>query len=181
MPAPQDIIDFWFSERARKKWWKKDEGFDQEIRERFAAVHRSAAAGKLKHWRGTPEGKLAEIIVLDQFSRNMFRQSPEAFAQDGRARALARSAVSQGADRELPVEQRAFLYMPLMHSESMDDHEQAVKLFASDPGLAGNLEFEISHKAIIERFGRYPHRNAILGRESSSEELAFLRLPGSSF
>ena len=111
----------------------------------------------------------------------MFRHKPDAFAQDKQARLLTRSAVSDGADLELPSEQRAFLYMPLMHSEWLDDHEQAMQLFASDPGLAAHLEFEVRHKAIIERFGRYPHRNEILGRKSSPEELEFLRQPGSSF
>jgi len=181
MQTPRDIIEFWFSEDARKNWWKKNDAFDQEIRQRFLPLHGQAKAGELKGWRVTPRGRLAEIIVLDQFSRNLFRGDPESFAQDKQARALTRQAVSIGANLELPVQQRAFLYMPLMHSESLDDHDQAMQLFAADPELAGNLEFEIRHRAIIERFGRYPHRNEILGRESSPEELDFLRQPGSSF
>ena len=179
--APRDVIDFWFSESAKDKWWKSNQAFDEEIRQRFSDLHRRAKAGELRDWRVTPEGRLAEIIVLDQFSRNMFRNSGEAFAQDELARMLTRQAVACGADQALPVQQRAFLYLPLMHSESLDDHVEAMKLFASDPGLASNLDFEIRHKAIIERFGRYPHRNEVLGRKSTKAELDFLQQPGSSF
>jgi uncharacterized protein (DUF924 family) len=177
----QSIIDFWFSDRVRAQWWGKDPAFDQEIRDRFADTYRRAVAGELAAWRETPEGRLAEIIVLDQFPRNMFRDQAAAFAQDPLARRLTHQAVASGADQDLTPRQRAFLYMPLMHSEDAADHEEAVRLFASHPDLVNNLEFENRHKAIIDRFGRYPHRNAILGRTSTPEELEFLSQPGSSF
>jgi len=177
----QDVIDFWFSDRVRKMWWSKNEAFDEEVRARFAHVHLQAAAGDLLAWRQCPAGRLAEIIVLDQFPRNMFRDQPGAFATDEQARQCTREAVAVGADRALAAPQRAFLYMPLMHSESVADHEEAVRLYSSDPGLESNLDFELKHKAIIDRFGRYPHRNRILGRASTAEEAAFLEQPGSSF
>jgi uncharacterized protein (DUF924 family) len=134
----------------------------------------------LFEWRATPEGRLAEIIVLDQFSRNLFRDSPLAFASDDMALVLAQEAVRTGADQALPQQQRLFLYMPYMHSESRRIHAIALSLFES-LGLAENLQYERAHKAIIDRFGRFPHRNAVLGRESTAEELEFLRQPGSSF
>lgn len=123
---------------------------------------------------------MAEIIILDQFSRNMFRETPRSFSHDVQALVLAQEAVALGLDAELPTEQRTFLYMPYMHSESLRIHEEAVRLFTLN-GVKENLDFEYRHKVIIERFGRYPHRNAILGRESSPEEVAFLNEPGSSF
>jgi uncharacterized protein (DUF924 family) len=131
-------------------------------------------------WRATPEGRLAEVLVLDQFSRNVYRDTPRAFAQDALALALAQELVASGQDRSLPLEQRKFAYMPYMHSESLAIHAQATALFAQ-PGLENNLDFELRHQAIITRFGRYPHRSAILGRTSSAEELAFLSEPGSGF
>ena len=177
----QEIIDYWFSDRVQAKCWGKDPAFDQELRDRFSALHQQAEAGELANWREHPEGRLAEIIVLDQFSRNMFRDQPAAFAQDAHARELTYEAVKHMDDRALVPGQRAFLYMPLMHSESAADHDEAVRLYSSDPALSSNLNFELRHKAIIDRFGRYPHRNEILGRKSSNEELEFLSRPGSSF
>lgn len=174
------VLLFWFEEAEPRQWFRKDDGFDVEIRERFGELHRQAVKGELFGWRESARGRLAEIIVLDQFSRNLYRDRPEAFACDGMALLLAQEAVAAGADRELLPVQRAFLYMPFMHSESAAIHELAVGLF-DQPGLEGNLEFELKHKAIIDRFGRYPHRNAVLGRDSTSEELAFLQQPGSSF
>lgn len=140
-----------------------------------------ASEGGLTSWRQTPEGRLAEIIVLDQFPRNMFRNQADAFATDELARQCTRNAVAAGADKALTPQQRAFLYMPLMHSESRADHEEAVRLYSSHPELSYNLDFELKHKAIIDRFGRYPHRNAALGRTSTPEEKNFLEQPGSSF
>ncbi len=162
------------------QWWQKDAAVDQEIRARFGELHGRACRCELFGWRETDDGRLAEIIVLDQFSRNLFRDQPEAFAADPMALALAQEAVRMGVDRRLDVPQRAFIYMPYMHSESRLIHEQAVRLF-DQPGVEFNLEFELKHKAIIDRFGRYPHRNAILGRDSTPEELAFLKQPDSSF
>jgi uncharacterized protein (DUF924 family) len=177
----QHIIDYWFSDPVRAKWWTKDPAFDQEIRDRFEDTYRRAVAGELAEWRKSPLGRLAEIIVLDQFPRNMFRDQAAAFANDHLARQLTHEAVAAGADQNLTPQQRAFLYMPLMHSEKAADHEEAVRLYSSHPDLADNLRFEHRHKVIIDRFGRYPHRNEILGRTSSPEEIEFLGQPGSSF
>lgn len=162
------------------QWFTKDLDFDRLIRNRFKDIHDAALRCELSSWRDTPEGRLAEIIVLDQFSRNMYRDTPLAFAADPLALALAQEAVRVEAQRDLPLQQKSFLYMPFMHSESALIHEQAVALF-SEPGLENSLEFELRHKAIIDRFGRYPHRNAVLGRTSTPEEMAFLEAPGSSF
>ncbi|PCC99357.1 DUF924 family protein [Halopseudomonas pelagia] len=175
-----EINRFWFEEIKPAQWWKVNLGFDRQIAERFAAVHRQGERGELESWRATPEGRLAEILVLDQFSRNIWRDTPRAFASDGMALVLAQEAVRQGADQELPVERRRFVYMPFMHSESLPIHEMAVQLFSAE-GLEDNLKFEWKHREILERFGRYPHRNAVLGRPSSLAELAFLKQPGSSF
>ena len=135
---------------------------------------------ELFEWRTSAKGRLAEIIVLDQFSRNMFRDTPLAFASDPLALVLSQEAISIGADEVLTSTQRSFLYMPFMHSESLIIHEAAVQLFTKN-GVQSNLDFEMKHKAIIEQFGRYPHRNEILGRESTAEELEFLKQPGSGF
>ncbi len=176
----KDILDFWFHELSDRQRFAKDEKLDSTIRQRFGAIHRAAVLGEFFEWRLMPEGRLAEIVVLDQFSRNMFRDTPESFAHDAQALALAQEMVANGQDQRLTVEQRVFAYMPYMHSESKLIHEQAERLF-SQQGLEGALAFEERHKVIIEKFGRYPHRNAILGRTSSDQELAFLMLPGSSF
>ena len=176
----QVIIDFWFDETEPAAWWRKDSGFDEQIRQRFLPLHEAAARCECEGWRDQALGRLAEIIVLDQFSRNLYRDDARAFACDPLALALAQEMVRAGLDRQLYPVMRAFAYMPYMHSESALIHQQAVALFAQE-GLESNLEFEYKHKAIIDRFGRYPHRNRVLGRESSAEELEFLRQPGSSF
>lgn len=176
----QDVIDFWFSELEPKQWWSKDPQLDQQIQARFGAVHSKAKAGELFLWRDTAKGSLAEIIILDQFSRNIFRDKPEAFACDPLALALAQAAISKGFDQQLSPVARGFMYLPFMHSESQVIHQQAVKLFR----LLGNdeqLDFELRHKAIIDKFGRYPHRNEILGRASTAAEIEFLKQPNSSF
>jgi uncharacterized protein (DUF924 family) len=175
-----EVLSFWFDELVPAQWWRADAALDQSIRERFGALHRAACACELWPWREQPEGRLAEIIVLDQFSRNLHRGTPLAFAADPLALALAQEAVRIGADLPLPQQQRAFLYMPYMHSESAVIHLQAEALFRSRAPQV-NLDAELKHKAIIDRFGRYPHRNAILGRESTPQELSFLQEPGSSF
>lgn len=176
----QDILDFWFQEIEPAQHWKKDSEFDQMITQRFGGMHRQARDCELYDWRRTARGRLAEIIILDQFSRNMYRDQPQSFAFDAQALVLAQQAVELQADDELSAKERVFLYLPYMHSESLKIHEQALALFTKN-GIAENLDFEIKHKNIIERFGRYPHRNKILGRESTPEELAFLQQPGSSF
>lgn len=176
----EEILAFWFEESTPEQWFKKDDAFDTTIRERFETVHRRALACELYPWRETPPGRLAEIIVLDQFSRNLYRDQPGAFAADALALGLAQEAIAQRADRALEPVRRRFLYMPFMHSESPAIHRVAVTLF-EDLGDAHTLDYEMRHKAIVDRFGRYPHRNAALGRESSAEELAFLQQSGSSF
>jgi len=176
----QDVIHFWFEELDKKQWWVKDEELDHKIRDRFLVYHEAAVMDRLAGWRVEAAGRLAEIIILDQFSRNIFRDRPEAFASDEKALGLAEEAVALGADKQLPDSRKMFMYMPYMHSESPAVHEKAIRLF-SVPGLEFNLEFELKHKKIIDRFGRYPHRNKILGRESTAEELEFLKMPGSSF
>ena len=178
--SSQDVLTFWFETCTPQQWFMKDLAFDEVVRDKFHATHSAATCGELEHWRQTPDGRLAEVIVLDQFSRNMFRDSPQAFAYDPLALALAQEAVRQGDDMKLDIEHRSFMYMPYMHSESKKVHLAAVELF-SQPGAEYNYEFELKHKAIIDQFGRYPHRNAILGRESSKEELGFLQQPNSSF
>jgi uncharacterized protein (DUF924 family) len=174
-----EVLDFWFGLEP-KQWWVKDPAFDHDVGARFGATHAAACVGECFAWRDTPEGRLAEVIVLDQFSRNMFRDTSRAFAQDGLALVLAQEAVHVGADQALETGQRSFFYMPYMHSESMVIHAEAVRLFGA-PGMGQNYEFELKHQTIIERFGRYPHRNAILGRTSTPEEFEFLKLPGSTF
>ncbi|MCR9091818.1 DUF924 family protein [Algiphilus sp.] len=171
---------FWFEELSPKQWFNSDAALDREVADRFAVLHGRAARCELYGWRADARGRLAEILVLDQFSRNIYRDRPEAFACDALALGLAQEAVACGADDALPPEARSFLYMPYMHSESPIIHAEAERLFAQ-PGLENSLDFERRHREIIERFGRYPHRNAILGRESTSEERAFLQQAGSGF
>jgi uncharacterized protein (DUF924 family) len=174
------IINFWFKETKPEQWWKKDKAFDALLVERFSELHSRASRCELFEWRKHPEGRLAEIIILDQFSRNMFRDTPRAFATDPLSLALSHEAISCGADQALTPSQRSFLYMPFMHSESLQIHEAAVELYRNN-GIQSNLDFELSHKKIVEKFGRYPHRNEILGRQSTTEEIEFLSQPGSSF
>lgn len=176
----QAVLTFWFEELQPADWFRKSDALDRTIDDRFSELHRAAAACELFSWRESPHGRLAEILVLDQFSRNIFRDTPAAFGSDALALALAQEAVYSGLDQGLSVAEKAFLYMPYMHSESRLIHEQAVSLF-SQPGLENNLDFEIRHKQIIDRFGRYPHRNTILGQVSTEEEQTFLQQPDSSF
>ena len=176
----REIIKFWFEEISQTQWWKKDVQFDQLIASRFLEVHGHASRCELNQWRDTADGRLAEIIVLDQFSRNIYRDSPLSFATDSLALVLAQEAIRVGADKKVSESMRSFFYMPFMHSESAVIHEEAVVLYEAY-GNEGNLDFELRHKAIIDRFGRYPHRNEILGRDSTAEEVEFLSQPGSSF
>ncbi|AGO54404.1 putative transmembrane protein [Serratia plymuthica 4Rx13] len=176
----KQVIDFWFEEIEPVMWFKKDDDFDSRLQVRFGELWHAAAAGELAHWRETIEGRLAEVIVLDQFSRNLFRGTPRAFSSDCMALVLAQEAIRSGQCEQLSREQRGFLYLPFMHSESAVIHQQALALY-TELNNGDQLEFELRHKAIIDRFGRYPHRNAILGRISTPEEEAFLLLPGSGF
>lgn len=176
----EDILRFWFEEIKPEQWFRKDDDFDSLITRRFSAIHAQAVRCELFAWRGQPRGRLAEIIILDQFSRNIFRNTSQAFDADSMALALAQEAVAGEADQQLDTEEKRFLYMPYMHSESSQIHLIAEELFRQE-GLESSLGWELKHKAIIEKFGRYPHRNEILGRDSTPEEIAFLKKPGSSF
>lgn len=180
MTSFEEVLGFWFEDIDPGLWWKKDAEFDQLIRDRFGSLHASATRGELFEWRADPRGRLAEVIVLDQFSRNMYRDDAQSFSYDGMALVLAQEAVRSGADKSLSAAEKSFLYLPYMHSESVSIHQEAVQLF-QQPGLENNLDFEYRHKAIIDEFGRYPHRNEVLGRLSTEREKAFLQQPGSSF
>ncbi len=175
-----EILNFWFNELTPKQWFIKDTTLDTLIKQRFEDIHRQAKTCELSQWRQSPDGRLAEIIVLDQFSRNIYRDHALAFACDNLALALGQEAVHSGADQHIEVNRRSFLYMPYMHSESRIIHSAAVQLF-SIKGLESSLDFELKHKQIIDRFGRFPHRNLILNRSSTHEEIEFLKQPGSSF
>jgi uncharacterized protein (DUF924 family) len=175
-----EIINFWFDELSPKDWWRKDINLDRMIAGRFLATHAAAVRCELYEWRVNSLGRLAEVIVLDQFSRNIFRGTAQAFQHDPLALCLAQEAIAASAQAVLSPQQKAFLYMPFMHSESPRIHRIAVDLF-SEPGLERNLKFELEHKAIIDRFGRYPHRNEILGRQSTDEELKSLAQSNASF
>lgn len=175
-----EVIKFWFEDIEPKQRFAKDLEFDELIRTRFSELHERAREGRLYTWREHPLDALAEIIILDQFSRNMFRDKPEAFAYDALALVLAQEAIRRKLDAELDNRKKGFMYMPFMHSEAAEIHEIALYLF-DQPGLEDNFNFELKHKEIIDRFARYPHRNAILGRESTPEEIEFLSRPGSSF
>ncbi|GEM78309.1 DUF924 family protein [Vibrio superstes] len=179
-PNYNDVLTFWFEELQPSDWFRSSAELDQQIKRRFGELHCKACQCELASWRQSPQGRLAEIIILDQFSRNLFRESSLAFASDSLALALAQEAVSLGVDVKLPPMLRSFLYMPYMHSESLLIHEHGLQLFTQSD-LQHNVEFHLKHTAILRRFGRYPHRNKALGRESSSEEIEFLTQPDSSF
>lgn len=174
------VISFWFETLTTKDWWRKDEQLDELIRAKFSSLHSRVAQGEMENWRVFDEGRLAEIIVLDQFSRNMFRDQPGAFAYDQKALQLAYLAVESGILERFEERERQFILMPYMHSESLAVHEQALPLFTRYCSKS-TLSFEKRHASIIERFGRYPHRNQVLGRESTPQEMEFLTRPGSSF
>ncbi len=199
MREAENVLEFWFGEldghgrasgEMSRRWFSKDDEFDDEIRRRFGALYGELASGDREAWLASPRGRLAYIIVLDQFSRNLFRGLPEAFAHDGRARDVATEGIERGEDLGHAAAERMFLYMPLMHSEDLADQKRCVELFASwheqappelDAMIGYSLDFARRHRDIVARFGRFPHRNAVLGRSSTPEETAFLALPGSSF
>jgi uncharacterized protein (DUF924 family) len=181
------VIDVWFGdgESANPEWFRKDPEFDCSIRTRFGAVIRCALAGELADWDRTPLGALARIVVLDQLTRNAYRGTPRAFAGDALALAAAKALVASGRDRKLKALQRGFVYLPFEHSENLEDQAESLRLFgalaAEHPAQAAGLDWARKHQAVVARFGRFPHRNAILGRDSTVEELAFLEEPGSRF
>ncbi|MBW1760890.1 MAG: DUF924 domain-containing protein [Deltaproteobacteria bacterium] len=195
----EDVLDFWFGElnelgcsspEHRKRWWTKSDAFDEAIKSHFLGDYEAIVAGERDAWRNSARGALAYIITLDQFSRNMFRGTPEMFAADELAREVCCEGLDAGFDAELSFDERVFFYLPLEHSEEMADHRRCIELFeglvdgAPEP-LEGDakyyLDFAARHKAIIEQYGRYPHRNQILGRASTPDEAEFLQEPGSSF
>ncbi|RTL53502.1 MAG: DUF924 domain-containing protein [Rhodocyclaceae bacterium] len=192
MTTPQAILDFWFLPvdhpghgKPRPEWFRKDDAFDDLIRQRFGAAIESALAGGFQDWRAKASGALAYILVLDQFTRNAFRDSAKAFSGDGLALAAAANVVAQEWDKTLPVVQRWFVYMPFEHAESVAEQERSVALFsalaAEVEGYGDVLDYAQRHRDIVRRFGRFPHRNRLLGRASTTEEIEFLKLPGSSF
>jgi uncharacterized protein (DUF924 family) len=176
----EQVLTFWFRDIEPKSWWAPDPAFDNLLRERFLPLLDQASKGELYSWRSSPRGRLAEILVLDQFSRNIHRDTPQAFFQDPAALVLSQESVALGCLEKLEPMERVFLLMPYMHSESPVIHVEAERLFKLWVPEE-NYRYELRHKAIIDRFGRYPHRNSILERESRPEEIEFLKQPGSGF
>jgi uncharacterized protein (DUF924 family) len=191
LSTPQEILDFWFGREGeegygefREAWFTKDPEFDREIRDRFEPIYGEAATGGLDHWKSEARSCLALILVLDQFPRNMYRGDPRTYAADGKAREAARYAVEHAYDRELSPYERLFAYLPFEHSEELDDQRLSVELFrglATEMGSEDLLGYAVRHLEIVEQFGRFPHRNEILGRRTTPEEAEFLRRPDSSF
>jgi uncharacterized protein (DUF924 family) len=191
MSQAQEILEFWFGKpddedygKSRKQWFTKNLEFDKEVRSRFFQDYQKAAAGELDDWQETALSCLALIILLDQFPRNMFRGQPQAFATDPQALTYAKHAVEKGLDQQLLPIQRQFIYLPFEHSESIVDQRQCVNLFSTLKDYvecASGVDYAYRHIKVIERFGRFPHRNEILGRETTPEEAEFLQQPGSSF
>ncbi len=199
LPSSEDVLSFWFGEldehgladeQTSAKWWTKSPAFDEEVRARFGDLHAAIARGEKEDWLEDPRGRLAYVVVLDQLSRNMFRGTKEMFAFDERALAAATEGVERGHDRALACAERTFLYMPFMHAESLDAQERCIEHFrslaegVSEPAkkrVLNNVDFAVRHRDIVARFDRFPHRNELLGRPSTDEEVAFLEQPGSSF
>jgi uncharacterized protein (DUF924 family) len=190
----QEILKFWLGEpdsedaaysKRRKLWFRKNSQVDQAIRDRFLLLYEQAVTGKLDHWQQSPQGCLALLILLDQFSRNLFRGEAKSFAADPKALEWAKRAIAQGFDQQVAPVQRIFFYLPLEHSENLPDQRRSVELFRqlseAEPELQDVYDFALRHQAVIRQFGRFPHRNSILGRESTLAEIEFLQQPGSSF
>ena len=173
MKTADDVLHFWFVSHGEADWFGAKPEFDAEIARTFSETHAAVARGEASFWRVSPSGRLAEIIVLDQFSRQLFRQRPEAFAADAMALRLAQEAVGLGADMRVEPRRRGFFYLPYMHSESLAVHDEALRLYERY-AYGENLKYEIAHRDCLVRFGRYPRRNAALGRASTAEELAYM-------
>jgi len=180
MSQTEEILQFWLVDTPAEGRFVQDRALDAEIRRRFGTLHEQLSGGVPVQWRSSPRDLLAAVIVLDQFSRNLFRGSPQAYAQDAQARALVEQALEKGWDRQLSVEERWFLYMPFMHSEDLADQERSVALYKA-LGLEEVFDFAMRHRDQIARFGRFPQRNEVLGRESTADEKAFLQRPDSRF
>lgn len=178
--APADVVRFWFEEAGPRKWFRGGPAFDAEIRARFSDHHAAASSGLLEPWRATPEGALALLIVLDQFSRNLFRGDARAFASDPYARLIADGAIARRFDKIAAPAARPFFYLPFMHSEDRADQRRSLALFKATLPASGNLRFAVEHADIIERFGRFPHRNAVLARTPTPAETAYLNHGGFS-
>lgn len=181
MSSPEVVREFWFSPQARPRWFVRSEEFDRAVHEALGELHASAARGALDGWAAGPHGCLALIILLDQVPRNMFRGTPCAFATDAKALQVCKAAIDAGHDRDLTQEERLFTYLPLEHSEDLADQERCVALMRTLDEQPLWLDYAIRHRDVVARFGRFPHRNGILGRDSTPEELEFLAQPGSSF
>lgn len=177
------VLRFWFEEHSRGDWFKRSDEFDAKIRDRFHDLYKDAAEGRHQEWRELPLGCVTLCLVLDQFPRNLFRDDPRAYATDGVARAVTGFALKRGFDRDpsLHNDHRLFLYLPLQHSEELADQRRCLELVRERIGDEECVDFAVRHLEIIERFGRFPHRNAVLGRTSTDEEIAFLKQPGSGF
>lgn len=177
---PSDVVSFWFAEETKPNWFEGNEQFDAELRKRFGAAYMAARSGQLDDWAKDPRSALALVLLLDQIPRNIYRNTPEAFATDAQALNLAKQAMDHGHDMALTPEQRQFFYLPFMHSEQLAEQERGMELYGA-LGLAEPLDFMRAHRDIIARFGRFPHRNRILGRANTDEEEAFLKRPDSHF
>jgi len=190
-PSAQTVLEFWFGSpqsedygKPRKEWFIKNPAFDEEVRSRFFSLYQEAAQGNLNHWKNSPESCLALILLLDQFPRNIFRGNPRMFQTDSQALAMAKYALKNDYDRQLLNVQRWFIYLPFEHSEDLEMQYRAISLFhrlKDDPNSASTIDYAERHLKVIEKFGRFPHRNAILGRESTPEEITFLQQPDASF
>jgi uncharacterized protein (DUF924 family) len=191
-PDAQQVLDFWFGRpgdaeyhRPREQWFRKDDAFDAQIRDRFGALIERALVGELQSWAAHPASAVAQILVLDQFTRNVYRGTARAFSGDIRALAAAQALVDSGADRAMPGVRRQFVYLPFEHSEELAMQDESMRLFTQlardEPSLADLMTWADKHRVIVARFGRFPHRNAMLGRDSSTEEIEFLKQPGSGF
>jgi uncharacterized protein (DUF924 family) len=174
--GPEEVLSFWRA-AGSDKWFERDDAFDAEIRARFLATYEAAAAGRLEHWQATADGTLALLILLDQFPRNLFRGDARAFATDAAARSIAERAIARGTDRLFPLPERGFFYLPLMHSENLADQERCIVL-CRDAGDAEGEKYAEIHADVIRRFGRFPHRNRALGRDTTEQERAFLDAGG---
>lgn len=184
--SPEDVLSFWFEESGPDKWFEKSDVFDDEIRERFGEIMEGARHGRLRDWVDSTRGRLAQIILIDQFSRNLHRNSPLTWSADSRCLALAKQMIADGQDLALNHAERKFVYIPFMHSEVLADQEQSIALYSTlaEEGAEGGddtLKYAVLHRDIVARFGRFSHRNEILGRDSTPEEVAFLKEPNSSF